>query len=44
MAEWQQIIAYLKTDGATIILPYDYVRMLNEPVFVPDEGPGGNSL
>ena len=43
MAVWQQIIAYLKADGATIILPYDYVRMVNEPAFVPDEDTGGSS-
>ncbi len=38
---YKRIVAYLKADGATIIFPYDYVRMLNEPSFVPDEGPGG---
>ena len=38
---YKRVIAYLKADGATIIFPYDYVRMLNEPTFVPDEGPGG---
>ena len=38
---YKRAIAHLKTDGATIVFPYDYVRMRSEMAFVPDEGPHG---
>jgi peptidoglycan/xylan/chitin deacetylase (PgdA/CDA1 family) len=43
LTEWKKVINYLKSEGVTILHAYsDYYRMINDPAFIPDEGPGGS--
>jgi hypothetical protein len=37
MVEWDKIIQHLKSEEVTIILPYEYYRLLNEPAYIPSD-------
>jgi hypothetical protein len=39
--EWDKVITHLRSEGVTILSPMDYIQMINDPAFIPDEGPGG---
>jgi hypothetical protein len=39
LTAWQGLVDFMKNDGASVIFPYDYAKMVQDPTYVAAEGP-----